>query len=515
MELCVPLLWLAVVVPEFANGLSHVEAYVKRNKHAGKKKYRPIYHISSPNGWVSDPTGFAFFKKQYHMFFQFHPYNGYWGHIHWGHAVSINLVDWTHFPPAIVPREYYEMHGCQSGTALVHNDYLTLFYTGTVIADNETFQTQNLALSGDGVVFQKYIYNPIIREAPHGVGEFRNPRVWKFRNTWYMMIGTTSREGNGKLILYTSGDMFNWKLDGTIAESMGDMGSMWENPDMFLMDGQHILIFSVQGIKGEGYRFRNPYQTGYVVGNFDYVLGQFEDLEISTTTFTELDYGHDFYAAKTMLSTDGRRLLVAWLGMWGSEFLESKDGWASMLTIVRELRLSDSSRLIMTPVREMVELRAEILEDAWYGPGEMFIAGTKSFELIVNSSAIVSYVGLIFEWGLDGRLSIGYHADHAHVSLDRGGPDGLRIAEWAPNGYIHWRIFMDGSSVELFCGDGDVVFTSRIYPKKDIRVRVSGDTQLHILQYRLRKSIGHSNKRPMKGRKKTKISNKFKIDVAD
>ncbi|CAK1595816.1 unnamed protein product [Parnassius mnemosyne] len=513
MELYVLLPWLCVVFLELTSGVAHVEAHVTQNKNALKKKYRPIYHISSPKGWVSDPTGFTFFKRQYHMFFQYHPYDGSWGHINWGHAVSMNLIDWTHFPPAITPKEYYEMHGCQSGTALVNNNYLTLFYTGTVLADNETFQTQNLALSADGVVFQKYIYNPIIREAPHGVGEFRNPRVWRFRNTWYMMIGTTSRERNGKLILYTSGDMFNWKLDGTIAESMGDMGYMWENPDMFEMDGQHILIFSARGIKSEGYRFRNLYQTGYVVGHFDYVLGQFEDLEISTATFIELDYGHDFYAAKTMLARDGRRLLIAWLGMWESDLIESKDGWASMLTMVRELRLSDSGRLTMTPVREIVDLRAEILEDAWYRPGEMFYAGTKSFELIVNSSAIVSFVGLALEWGAEHRYSIGYHADHGHVSVDRGGTDGVRIAEWSPSGFVHWRIFVDGSSIEVFCGEGEVVFSSRIYPKKEIRVRVSGDTQLHIIQYRLRRSIGHNNKKPTKrNKKRTKLIKKFKID---
>lgn len=506
MEVLVLIMCFLAVLAEFVHDLAHIEDFIQQKRYLLKKKYRPMYHISAPIGWLNDPNGFIYFKRQYHIFYQYHPYNGAWGPIHWGHVISDNLVDWAFYPPALVPKEHYDRHGCLAGSAVIHNSYLTVFYTGNLLINNKTFQSQNIAISADGIVFQKYLYNPIIREGPFGSVEFRNPKVWRSRNFWYMLIGT-SKLDDAYLLLYTSNDLFNWKLNGTIAKSFGDMGYMWENPDFFEMDGIHVLILSVQGIQSDSYRFRNLYQTGYVVGKFNYNSVQFEDLEISTATFNELDYGHDFYAPKTMQSLDGRRLLVAWLGMWDSEYEESSAGWASMLTLVRELKLTPQGKVLMTPVREVVELRTEVLEDAWYSPGEAFSAGTKAFELIVNSSTVMYDAAIILEWSGDRQYSISYSAEQGDITVDRGGVDGIRKADWRPVTHIHWRIFVDFSSIEVFCGRGEVVFSSRIYPKRSIYIRIAGDTQLHITQYKLKRSIGYDNK--LRKHLKTHVINKY------
>lgn len=453
-----------------------------------RKRYRPIYHITAPEGWISNPTGFAFYKRQYHIFYQYHSYNGAWGHMNWGHAVSKNLVDWIHYPSALLPNDYYDRHGCFAGSTIVNRNFLMLFYTGRILAEKETYETQNVAVSGDGVFFQKYLYNPIIRQSPNGLGEFRNPKVWRFGRRWYMIVGNTSTKRRGQLLLYTSEDLFNWNFNNTLVTSYGDMGYIWENPDLFELDGMHVLIISVQGMELDGWRFRNLCQTGYVIGHFNHYKGRFDDIEVSIATFNQLDYGHDFYGAKSMVATDGRRILIAWLGMWESDLKESTFGWASMLTIVRELRLNENGVLLMSPIREMEELRGELLEDAWYSPGETFPAESKSFELTVNSTSVYYDVGLVFEWKL-GRLTIGYSAEHGYVSIDRGGIDGIRRAYWSPVSHVYMRIFVDFSSIELFCGNGEVVFSSRIYPKT-MRVRVVGNSQLYITQYKIRRSVG-------------------------
>ncbi|CAH0719607.1 unnamed protein product, partial [Brenthis ino] len=486
--LVISFIWAVLADP---SDIGHIESFLAQKNHLLRKRYRPIYHITAPEGWISNPTGFTFYKRQYHVFYQYHPYNGAWGHVSWGHAVSNNLIDWVHYPNALMPREYYDRHGCLAGSAVVNQSFLMLFYTGNVVSKNETFQTQNVAVSGDGVLFQKYLYNPIIRQSPNGVGEFRNPKIWHFRKLWYMILGTTSRERYGQLLLYTSEDLFNWKLNSTLVRSYGDMGYVWENPDLFELDGYHVLIISAQGIEVDGWRFRNLYQTGYIIGHFNHYKGKFDDIEVSVATFNQLDYGHDFYAAKTMTTSDGRRILIAWLGMWDSEFKESSSGWASMLTIVRELRLNKNGMLLMTPIKETEELRVELLENAWYSPGEIFPAESKSFELIVNSTSIFSDVGLVFEWKL-GMFTISYSAELQYISIDRGGIDGIRRAYWSPVSHVSMRIFLDSSSIEVFCGDGEVVFSSRIYPKS-MRVRVAGNSQLYILQYRLRRSVGFDN----------------------
>ncbi|XP_059059115.1 sucrose-6-phosphate hydrolase-like [Achroia grisella] len=496
MEVLILLVWLTMASTELPNDLSHLEEFVDQKRFGIRKKYRPLYHISSPVGWLNNPSGFVFFKQQYHIFYQYHPYKGAWGSLHWGHAISENLVDWVHYPPTLIPKDMYDKHGCLSGSAIVHNGYLTLFYTGNVLSNNRTHQTQNIAISSDGIIFQKYLYNPVIRKAPFKITGFRNPKVWKFRNTWYMILGTVY-EQRGVLVLYTSPDIFNWKFNTTLLRSYGDMGYMWENPDFFEVDGQYVLILSAQGIQPDVHRFKNFYQTGYVVGSFNYGTSQFEDVEISTATFNELDYGHDFYGAQTMQTLDGRRLLIAWLGMWENDFEESKAGWASMLTIVREVRMTFNGRLLMRPISELAELRTEVLESAWYTPGEAFQAGTKSFELLVNSTSVSHDAVLILEWGSSVRVQryiIRYSSEFGSVSVDRGGTNGIRRADWAPVHQIFWHIFVDSSSIEVFCGDGEVVFSSRIYPKRSIRIRIAGEMELHITQYKLRRSVGYDEK---------------------
>lgn len=491
MDVLVLVTWLCVATAEFRSDLHNIETFIKGNGYLLKRRYRPMYHISAPLGWISDPAGFVYFKGKYHIFYQYHAYNSAWTPIHLGHVVSKNLVDWIHYPKALIPKEHYDKHGCLAGSAVVHNGYLTLFYTGNVVAHNRTYQTQNVAISGDGLIFQKYLYNPVIRSGPYGLQEFRNPKVWRFRHWWHMLVGS-SKERHGQLLLYTSQDLFNWNFNATVAQSFGDMGYVWESPDFFELDGQHVLILSVQGIPADNnYRFTNRYRAGYVIGNINYFTGFFEDLEVSTATFKELDHGHDFYAAKTFQARDGRRLLIGWLGMWESNFEESRDGWASMLTLVREVKISKLGRILMSPVKELTDLRIEVLEDAWYSPGEAFLAGTKSFELIVNSTTSFSDAVLIFEWNGDRQYTLGYSLDRGYVAVDRGGPDGIRRADWIPGTHIHWRIFFDSSSIEIFCGEGEVVFSSRIYPRKSIRVRIGGDSQLYMVQYRLRRSVGY------------------------
>ncbi|KAJ2939195.1 hypothetical protein O0L34_g8510 [Tuta absoluta] len=466
----------------------------ERSTRGIRSKYRPIYHITSPKGWLNDPTGFVKFRQQYHIFYLYHPYSGAWGHISWGHVVSDNLLDWRTYTPALQPKEYYEKHGCMGGSVLIHNDYLTIFYTGNVIGNNRTKQTQNIAISSDGIVFQKYLYNPIIKKSPYApIGDFRNPKVWRYRNSWFMLVGAMSPKQMGQLLFYTSPDMFHWRLKRVLGESYGDMGYMWENPDLFELGHMHVLMFCARGVQTDGYRFRNLYQAGYLVGKFDYENGQFRDpFEISTATYNTIDYGHDFYAPKTMLDSDGRRLLIAWMGMWESHFQEASEGWASMLTTVRELSLSPTGDLLMKPARELADLRTEVLEEAVYLPGERFRAECKAFELLVHSSENANHAMLVLDWGSETRFIVEYDSSHGYVSINRGGSDGIRRASWAPpQDRIRWRIFFDYSSIEVFCGDGEVVFSSRIYPGRKLDIRIGGDTQLNVLQYRLRRSVGN------------------------
>lgn len=452
-------------------------------------KHLPHFHVWTHDGWLNDPAAFVHYKNKYHVFYQYYPLDQEYG-MHWGHAASTNLVDWQPYPPALAPKGIFEKLGCLAGSAIVYNKYLTVFYTGDYHTKNVTIHSQNVAISTDGVNFQRFLHNPIVKLQSSSYRDFKHPKVWRMRNAWYMLVGASTRDDRGCLVLYTADDIFNWRLSGTVAESLGDMGYLWDNPDFFQLDGMDILMLSVHGIKSDGYRYKNTYTTGYVVGRFNYDKGKFEDTEISTATFNEVDYGHDFHGARTARAPDGRLLLVAWLGSWDTQ-MSHKSRWTSFLTLVRELSLNSRGRILMNPARETSALRVELLEDAWYRPGEGFSAGAHVFELLVNASRVHTSVVVSLEW--DGSkerfFTIKYLSRFGYVMIDRGGCDGVRKAYWVPDGELKWRIIVDSSSVEVFCGEGEVVFTSRIYPRKAMRVRVDGDSPVHLVQYKLRRSL--------------------------
>ena len=147
---------------------------------------RPGFHFSTRVGWLNDPNGFSFYEGKYHLFYQYHPYDPYWGPMHWGHAVSEDLLHWEYLPAALAPDQIYDKDGCFSGSAVVLPDgKQLLMYTGVKRipkADGGMCdeQTQCLAV-GDGVDYVKYEKNPIMdkKDIPQGSSEadFRDPKM--------------------------------------------------------------------------------------------------------------------------------------------------------------------------------------------------------------------------------------------------------------------------------------------------------------------------------------------------
>jgi Beta-fructosidases (levanase/invertase) len=258
-----------------------VEEFTAQKKDSIKKHpWREHYHFQAPVGWMNDPHGLIQFNGKYHLFYQHHPFSGKWGTMHWGHAVSENLIHWEHLPEALAPSETYDGWdggGIFTGSAIEHNRELILFYTGCA----KDRQVQCMASSKDGVNFIKSDHNPILSKAPNGINphDFRDPKVWKQGELFYMVTGVTDGVSNliepsnydingfGKVCLHRSTDLKNWEFVNYLVESKGELGTMLECPNFFPLDGKWVLLYSPMGLLER--------QVIYLTGDFDEVTGKF------------------------------------------------------------------------------------------------------------------------------------------------------------------------------------------------------------------------------------------------
>ena len=153
------------------HNIAKAQLEIYRQKDFVKKgKMRQRYHFMPQTGWLNDPNGLIYFKGKYHFFFQYNPYSGFWDCMHWGHAVSDDLMHWDYLPLALAPSEEYDNYpkgGCFSGSAIEYDGKLCIMYTGTANYGNGIEQTQCLAFSEDGTHFKKYKGNPVLT-APEG-----------------------------------------------------------------------------------------------------------------------------------------------------------------------------------------------------------------------------------------------------------------------------------------------------------------------------------------------------------
>ncbi|MFS0637926.1 glycoside hydrolase family 32 protein [Mesobacillus foraminis] len=478
------------------NRLQQAEEALEKAKEKLNERYRLGYHIMAPANWINDPNGLVQFKGEYHVFYQHHPYDENWGPMHWGHAKSKDLVHWEHLPVALAPGDACDKDGCFSGSAVDNDGELTLIYTGHHYTEKEKdlfTQNQNIAVSQDGITFEKAGENPVIAEPPaDSAHHFRDPKVWKHRDSWYMILGNATKDEVGRVILYRSADLRKWEYIGVLAQSDGTLGYMWECPDFFELDGKHVLLISPQGLEAEGDLYNNRFQTGYLIGEYDYETNKFSHGE-----FIEMDNGHDFYAVQTLKDDKGRRIAIGWMDMWESNMPTKEDGWCGALTLPRELTLNKSNKVLMNPVDELTLLR----ETEHKVCGNQSISGNYlaktnqdlieikvEFDLTKTTAKAVGFKirGLNQE-----ETILRYPINEQKLVLDcmKHGKmeDGIRRTALEAGDRLSLRVFVDRSSIEIFANEGQATMTSRIYPQEE-RLGIElfaedGDAQVSEFMY--------------------------------
>lgn len=445
--------------------------------------FRTRFHIMPPVGWLNDPNGLCQFRGVFHAYFQYSPLNVHGGGGYWGHCVSKDLLTWEYQEPVLAADTKEDKSGVYSGSALVEDGRMYLFYTGNVklpgdydYIDAGRISTQLLVESEDGQTMSAKEKLLGMEDYPEDVtAHIRDPKVWKEDGRYYMILGARfrawdeqgSRRDRGGALVYVSPDKHHWKLDRKLT-SRKNFGYMWECPDLFHLEGRKVLSFCPQGLAAEPERFQNLYQSGYCI---------LEEGADTADTFAEWDMGFDFYAPQTFEADDGRRILIGWSGMPDTEQshrnLSVEHGWQHCLTLPTELVLREG-RIFRIPVRELDKLDWETVAET-QGPG----SGPYSWEDRVVRLQISGIRGERQEI----RIGTGGNAMVIRVGQDRtelsfldeegkpaacGGGRGTRVGR-TDGAVEQLLVLIDSSIVEVFVNGGELVFTSRIYLEKGER----------------------------------------------
>lgn len=281
-------------------------------------------HLKAPENWINDPNGFIYFKGRYHLFYQHFPYAPMWGTMYWGHAVSDDLVHWSHEKIALFPTKDYDRNGVFSGSAVEKDGKMYLYYTANRylkeqdenihVADGEYEESQVMIISEDGFHFDNWNGKkqiiPVIRDDETADSmDTRDPKVWEENGVYYMILGSTYKHEIGRVILYSSKDGENWSYLSQCR--MKNYGYVIECPDMFEVDGQRIFTGCPVTPVRCGDKIEYEAVSGYCLADFDTETGRLE-LE---DNYSLIDYGGDFYAQQTNLDKDGRRVMIGWIRM--------------------------------------------------------------------------------------------------------------------------------------------------------------------------------------------------------
>ena len=447
---------------------------------------QPRFHVTGGIGWINDPNGFAPYKGEYHLFFQYYPYDTKWGPMHWGHVKTSDFVRWERLPAALAPDTDYDRNGCFSGSSVELPDgRQLLMYTGVrnVRRRNgkiDSFQTQCVAI-GDGVDYDKYEANPVIDAStlPEGasVHDFRDPKIWREDGKFYAVIGNRPEDGSGSILLYESEDAIHWQFVSVLAACHNQYGRMWECPDFFELDGKHVLLVSPQEMAAIGLEFHPGNANVALIGKFDRKTNH-----LLREYVQAIDYGLDFYAPQTLLTEDGRRVMIAWMQNWETSTCKVEElRFFGQMSLPRELSVRNG-RLCQNPVRELEQYRGVLID--YHNVlinGETSLRGISGRYLDMTVTLRPGNESSMYKWfrlyvAKDGEhfTFIRFRPETGTIKVDRthsGFPhDIVNIREFpvnVKNGTLKLRVIMDRYSLELFVNDGEQAASFVLYTPID------------------------------------------------
>ncbi len=425
---------------------------------------------------MNDPNGPIWWKGSYHLFYQLNPGAAVWGDMHWGHAVSADMVRWRHLPVALAPTPGgADSEGCFSGSAVVADGMPAFLYTGvknappaqvTIRDGGSTLrEVQMLATAeDDGLVRWKKREQPVIAAPPAGVAVtgFRDPCPWREDDGWYLGVGSGERGKGGCVLLYRSQDLRTWEYlhklaegspNGKQAANPCDSGEMWECPDFFALGKKYCLFYSTEG-------------------KVVWTTGRYDDRGHRYTAERDgvLDHGA-YYAPKSFHAPDGRRILWGWIQETRPQAEFAAAGWSGVMSLPRVLNVDAAGRLQIMPAEEVETLRGARLTATPREPGVWrWPLADLRCEMSLRADA-AAFIRLRVRGAAVWELRL----DPAQGQVQCGAQT---FAVDTPAHSLPVRMFVDGSVIETFFATSDAL-TSRVYTlapgTTELEVEMSAD----------------------------------------
>ena len=443
-----------------------------------REKFRPTYHFSPLYGWMNDPNGMVYKDGEYHLFYQHNPYGSKWGNMHWGHAISKDLINWEHRPDAITPDALGTIF---SGSAVVDTDNTAGFGAGAIVAiytQNSDRQVQSIAYSTDnGRSFTKYENNPVLTSDAR---DFRDPKVFWHKETqrWIMLLAVGQ-----EMQIFSSSNLKDWAFESSFGEGQGAHGGVWECPDLFELpvDGTNEKKWVLLCNLNPGGPFGGS-ATQYFVGTFN--GKEFANESPSQTKW--MDWGKDHYAAVTWSDApDNRRIAIAWMSNWQYANDVPTSQYRSPNSVPRDLSLftvDGETYLQSAPSPELLKLRDISKKRSFKVNGTRTIKdmvagneGAYEIELTIENQ-YADVIGFRLYNDKGEEVDMQYDMKEKKFSMDRrksgdvGFNENFPMLTWTAiesgKDELKLRLFVDKSSVEAFVDGGRFVMTNQVFPSE-------------------------------------------------
>ncbi|CDA65190.1 levanase [Segatella copri CAG:164] len=479
--------------------------------------YRPSYHFTPLYGWMNDPNGMVYKDGEYHLYFQYNPYGSKWGNMHWGHAVSKDLVHWEHLDPAIARDPVGHIFSGSSvvdkkNTAGFGKDAIIAIYTNHSVNPDEV---QCIAYSNDnGRTFTKYEGNPVLTPFD-GLKDFRDPKVFWYEKgkCWYMIVSADKETR-----FYKSKNLKKWTYVSAFGKGLGQQPCQYECPDFFQLpvNGDKKKMKWVMTMNINPGCWFGGSATEYFVGDFDgknFTCPDAHDVKW-------LDWGKDHYATVTFSNTGDRVLGITWMSNWqyanltpfkqnrganglprelklyekNGKYYISEDVAPEVYALRKDTKnLADASvadakdlKGVAANMEGAFEIEADVTPDA-NGIAGIEISNNKRERTMIyfdmkqgkvvmdrTESGLTDFgkqaVPHDIELAWDKQLAA-EGKEPARITNSINYKNDFALATWAPLSLCedgkktyHVDIFVDKSSVELFVDGGRIAMTNLVFP---------------------------------------------------